>query len=264
MDDNKDLPKQNIFDRWDTAIRKGEASFVNFISSIAPWGAPLPAAYMSWEHMTRVLDFPDWLAFIVAGVIEILGFSTVSTILSFWMHNRKYTDGKKQTPIWTVLFSFAFYLFIVVTMNVVLDAMAGTENERWAVIFVKALLTLMTIPAAIILGVRTQHQEILTSIEDTKEARMVKEYFKNTYGDDWELYYIQWATGKSLGSLGSQRTARTKEHTEKYKEVYNYIQTYWEQSGSLPSLDDIMKATEVVKSYASRIRSEFKKEKGIE
>lgn len=249
-------PKQNVFDVWNANIRKGEASFVNFISAIAPWGAPLPAAYMSWEHMTRVLDFPAWLAWAVAIVIEILGFSTISTIISFWMHNRKHKDEKKQTPIWTALFSFAFYLFIVLTMNVVLDATADTVNARNAEIFVRGLLTLMTIPAAIILGVRTQHQEVLSDLDDSKETRMVKQYFKNAYGDEWEQHYVEHMTGKRLGSSGSVSN-RTTEPTGKKKAAMDFIAGYYAANNKLPSLEEIQSAAEIVKSTASEFRRQW-------
>lgn len=242
--------QRNIFDVWNDNIRQAEASIVNLVSAIAPWGAPLPAAYMSYSHMDLVLKFPGWVAIPVALVIEILGFSVVSTILGFWSHNKKYQDDAKKAPIDLVLVAFGFYLAIVLTMNVLIDASAGEWWQGGAIIAVRALLTLMSIPAALVLAVRTQHQELLNDMADSKRERA----FKRQYGDKWfEMLY-----GAS-GSQGSQNQRTSAEPSEKYQEVWDYISAFYSTNDNqLPKLADIMESCKVVKSYASRIRSEWK------
>jgi len=142
--------------------------------------------------MVRVLDFPFWLALVIAIVIECLGLATVSTILSFWSYNRRYTDERKQAPIGLTIVAFTFYLLIVLAMNVAIDATAaydlsnGTNSSGIAEIIVRALLTLMSIPAALIMAVRTQHQEVLNDGADSKRERA----FKKHYGENWfEMMY---------------------------------------------------------------------------
>jgi len=241
--------EETIFAKWDKAIRGAEASFVNFISAIAPWGAPLPVAYMSFNHMNTVLNFPLAISIPTSLVIEILGFSTVSTIIGFWSHNRKYTDDKRKSPIGIAIGAFVLYLLIVITMNVALDATVGTSAEHGMIIAVKGLLTLMTIPAALILAVRSQHQEALMDAEETKRERAFKKY----YGDDWfEMMY-----GKQPVSGGSQGSQRTREPSAKAKEVFSFIEAYVTETNNHPTLEEIMEATGVVKSYASKLRSKY-------
>lgn len=182
------MENNNFFDKINNWIRDTEGSVVNVLSAIAPWGAPLPAAYMSFAHMNNplVLNFPVYISIPVAAVIEILGFATVSTILNFWSYNRKYTDEKKQAPVGITVFAFCFYLSIVLIMNVLVDATTGTEYAKWAIIGVRALLTLMSIPAALVLAVRTQHQNVLHEGSNAKRERD----FKKHYGDNWfEMMY---------------------------------------------------------------------------
>lgn len=155
----------NKFDRLNDWIRNTESSVVNVISAIAPWLAPLAPAYMTFEHARTTLGFPLWIAVPGAVTVEILGFSTVSTFLAFWFYNRKNQAEAKKAPIALVVFSFVFYLALILVSNVILD---WFDNAKWAVIVVRALFTLQSIPAALIVATRTQHRDMLAAIEKDK------------------------------------------------------------------------------------------------
>lgn len=184
----------NKFDQLNEWIRNTESSIVNFLSVFAPWLAPLTPAYMTYKHSIDVLDFPNYVAFPAAILVEILGFSAVSTFLAFWFHNRKNRADIKRAPIEVVVFAFAFYLALIIFSNVLLDTF---PSERWAEIVVRALFTLQTIPAALIVAVRTQHRDLLSEIKTErlerrqkvsesppKDAQMVSETFRN-FPKDW-------------------------------------------------------------------------------
>lgn len=158
----------NRFDLLNEWIRNTESSIVNFISVFAPWLAPLTPAYMTYQHSVRVLEFPHYIAIPAALLVEILGFSAVSTFLAFWFHNRKNQANIKRAPIEVVVFAFAFYLSLIIFSNVLLDSF---PSERWAEITVRALFTLQTIPAALIVAVRTQHRDLLSEIKKEKVER---------------------------------------------------------------------------------------------
>ncbi len=163
--------KRNVFDIANEWIRGVESSAVNLGTAIAPWGAPLPVVYMSFQHMRDFLAFPWFISFPVAAVIEILGFATISTGLALWMHNRKYQDDKKKAPLWIVFISFGFYIIIIFSMNVLIDATQGTIYAKNAELIVRAMLTLMTIPAALLLAVRTQHNALIVDLDRAREDR---------------------------------------------------------------------------------------------
>ena len=157
--------KTNFFDRLNDAIRNIESSVVNFISAIAPWLAPLAPAYMTYNHAVDALNFPTWIAMPIAIMVEILGFSTVSTGLAFWFYNRRNTAKAKRAPMGIVVLAFVSYLVLIITANVVLDATGGSEG---ALIAVRAMLTLQTIPAALIVAVRTQHRDLIDEVAKEK------------------------------------------------------------------------------------------------
>lgn len=177
----------NAFDVLNNWIRETESSVVNFLSVFAPWLAPLVPAFMTYQHaISPVINFPWYIALPAALVVEILGFSAVSTYLAFYFHNRKIErivkakkkrgqpvstlqKSKRRAPIEVVVFAFAFYLALILTSNVLLDSF---PSERWAVISVRALFTLQTIPAALIVAVRTQHRELLKQMSKETSGKV--------------------------------------------------------------------------------------------
>lgn len=187
----------NKFDQLNEWIRDTENSLVNFLSAFSPWLAPLIPAYMTYQHAYETLKFPFFFAFAGSAVVEILGFSAVSTYLSFWFYNRRNRAEGKKAPLAVVVVAFGFYLTLIIFSNVLLDTF---PDEKWAEITVRALFTLQTIPAAMLVSVRTQHRELLSEISKEKfelserkqkpseshkkEESQVSETFRN-FPKDW-------------------------------------------------------------------------------
>lgn len=176
------MNERNIFDRWNEWVNNTEGSLVNFLTAFSPWLAPLTPAYMTYQHMVSFLAFPRYLSFLLALLVEILGFATVSTWLDFWFFNRRNKAKGKRAPLTAVIVSFGFYLALILASNVIIDVAKEFGNEGQqaaAVVVVRALLTLQTIPGALIVAVRTGHRELLREIkaEKTKKKREESESF---------------------------------------------------------------------------------------
>ncbi len=169
----------NIFERMNKWVNSVESSVVNLLTALAPWLAPLIPAYMTFQHMKDFLFFPDWIAWIAAAIVEILGFSTVSTFLEFWFYNRRERSGKAKAPVEIIIGVFIFYLFLIIVSNVVIDvsiAFLSVEWQKLAVVIVRFLLTCQTIPAVFIVATRTGHKNLLEDIKKEKdEAKQAKQ-----------------------------------------------------------------------------------------
>lgn len=173
--------KMNIFDRFNEWINDFEGSFVNSLTAFAPWIAPLAPAYMTYEHMTKFLEFPIPLAIALAVMVEILGFGTVSTGLDFWFYNRRERAGNKKAPLTIIVVTFAFYLVLIIVSNVVIDISNAYLSEVWqkgAIILVRLLLTLQTIPGALMVAARTGHRDLLKEIKREKEQKLSENFPK--------------------------------------------------------------------------------------
>lgn len=155
----------NFFDVANTWINNAENSAVNFFSAIAPWLAPLAAMQITVNHMISKLEFSGFIAWATGAVVEILGLATISTALKFWKHNQKYKAEKNQQPVWIAIAAFSAYLLIVLTVVVLLEIPFANANYTIAAkITAKALLALLSVPAAVTLAIRAQHTELLTDL----------------------------------------------------------------------------------------------------
>jgi hypothetical protein len=146
-------------------FRALEYVLVDTISAVSPWLAPILPAYIAGMHMHNVLLLPAWISYVGAGVVELLGLSAVTTAVQFWDYNdiRRKTD--QRAPFWVAVVCAVFYMSVVLTVNVVLDGGPGVHK------IAKALLSSLSIVAAIILASRGQHTRRMQSIQEEKEDR---------------------------------------------------------------------------------------------
>lgn len=122
-----------------------EHRFLDFVSSVVPWLAPAPTAWIAFVHLSQVLALPLPVAAAGALVVEGLGLSTIHTALSFWKD-----DGLRSVRLWLAVGAGAFYLAVVIVVNIILDSGA------WQTVTAKSLLSLTSIPAALIVALRAQ------------------------------------------------------------------------------------------------------------
>jgi hypothetical protein len=151
----KIVQKENFFDRATRFVNQFEDSFVNFISVIIPWGVPLIPAVILFDHLIKI-GWRPWVAFIAAAVVEGLGLATINTYFRFERHNKRYKDQKNKMPVWVVIVAYAWYLAIVLFVNVVFDIVAGVSWER--IIAITAFSTL-SLPASALISVRGMFSE---------------------------------------------------------------------------------------------------------
>ena len=237
----------DFFDSLNNWIRNTESSIVNFLSSFAPWLAPIIPAYMTYSHAIGVLHFPIEIAIPAALVVEILGFSAVSTFLAFWFYNRRTVAGTKRAPIEVVIIAFVFYLSLIVVSNVLLDASAGTKWLSWAVVAVRALYTLQTIPAALIVAVRTQHRELLLELAKEKSEKASKT-------SESTPITPKVPKGFQKPFRSTSRTGRPSTYQER---VFSYMDEAYGKTGETPTFTDLVRDLELSQSTASRLRNEW-------
>lgn len=244
--------EENLFDRLNNWVNNTEGSLVNFLTAFSPWLAPLAPAYMTYMHMVEFLDFPKILAFSLALVVEILGFGTVSTFLDFWFFNRRNKAATKKAPLSLVVLSFAFYLGLIVVSNVLIDVAKEFGSDRFisgAVVSVRALLTLQTIPAAIIVAVRTGHRDLLREIKMEKFER--------------EQAKLSSTSESTYGTSGSRRDTSNMGRPSIHKDaVFVYMDEVMQREGRVASFLEVQRELNLAESTASRIRNVWLQENG--
>jgi hypothetical protein len=224
----------NIFDKINNWIDGVEGSFISLLTAIAPWLAPLPPAYMTYTHAISALSFPVWVALAIAGVVEVLGLATVSTGINFWKYNQRNQRASeyRKAPVEIVVGTFVFYLAVIITSNVLLDA-AGyffPENIRYVLVAVRALYTLLTIPAALIISVRQQHRDILDEMSAPRQVSV---------------------NSSSSNKSGTTRTTKVK------GSVFSFLDDILKREGRVASYTEVRDALHIPPASASRLRNEW-------
>jgi hypothetical protein len=151
-------------------FNSAEDALINAVSAIVPWLVPIVPAYLTYAHASnpQELNFPAWVALSTGIVVEALGLASMRTIFLFDEHNRKYKEEKKKAPVWTAILTYAFYLIVILTVNVVLDWQNGVNAYHVAAV---ALLSLLSVPAGVLISIRAQHTERIAGIEKKNEER---------------------------------------------------------------------------------------------
>lgn len=159
----------DFFDLITAVINGAERAFLDLISSLVPYGTPAPAAYLTFYHSIEMLKFPVWLGWSNALVIEALGLASVSTAIRFYRNNKSHKSDKERAPFGLAVFVYGFYLVVTITLNVVLEIVAGSRSG-WIIVSI-ALFTLLSVPAGILISIRSLYTEILQERQERKEER---------------------------------------------------------------------------------------------
>jgi len=176
-----------------------EGTLIDLISLVVPYLAPLTPAYLTYRHLTQMLDFPAWVGLASAGTIELLGLASVSTSLTYWQANKGITSGSKKQMILAVATTF-FYLMAVQILAVGL--MDNSPIMHRLAVFMLASLSIV---GAIIIGLRASYAKKVSELEDDKQIRKAErlirkqaetsEHLAESYSDvaqiplkgDWRL-----------------------------------------------------------------------------
>ncbi len=169
----------NFLQGWAKLTQALEATLIDNVAATIPWMAPIIPAWFAYENMTTVLGMPQAISLIGAAVVEFLGLATVSTTFKLWQYNDSKRKTDQNAPVQVAIGTTAFYLIIVLLVNVILDI--SPVEARVA----KALLSLLSVAGAVVLAIRAQHSRRLESIEAERQERREqrRERQAATYGE---------------------------------------------------------------------------------
>jgi hypothetical protein len=146
-----------ILNEWNRLTKALEATLVDNVAATVPWLAPVIPAWLAYHNMIKVLIMPAEVALIGALVVEFLGLATVTTTVQFREFNDTREDSDPGAPVLWAIVTAAFYLSVVLTVNVLLDK--GSALEKTA----KALLSTLSVAGAVTIALRSQHARRLTA-----------------------------------------------------------------------------------------------------
>lgn len=156
--------------RWiSDTINGGERAVLDALSSIVPYTTASIPAYMTYWHTVTYMLFPDQIAWLSAFTVEVLGVTAVSTAIRFWQWNKNHSQEKDQAPFWLAVGTYAFYIVITLSVNVLLEVYAAVRSP--AVIWAIGLFSLLSIPSGVLISIRAQFGEMLEDKREKAEQR---------------------------------------------------------------------------------------------
>ena len=150
---------KKLFETLANVINGMERGVLDFLSALVPYAVPVIPAYLTYYHTRDMMGFPHWVAVTAAFVVEVLGMTSVSTAIRFYRNNLRYTSEQNKAPFALALFVYIFYLLIVISVNVILEIVAGTRGG-WIILSI-ALFTLLSVPSGVLISIRSQFSEML-------------------------------------------------------------------------------------------------------
>lgn len=143
---------------------------ISFLLNLSPWLAPLSSMQITIENMVNRLNYWTPIAVATGFSIEVLGMATLHTALTFYQHNRRYTDEKNKIPLWVPILAFGFYLILVMGIVILLEWPIQDERVKlWIELGVKGLLVLLSIPAGLVIVSRELHKDTLAKLSRAKK-----------------------------------------------------------------------------------------------
>lgn len=155
----------NIFEKFSKIINDGEDSVINLLCVVAPWLVPVIPAFLTYWHTVNDLGFPEGIAWTSAIVVEVLGLASMRTSISFFEHNKRYVKGTNKAPFAVTISTYFFYLLIILTVNILLDV---TNGVKWVNVIAIGLFSLLSVPAGVLISVRTQHSELIKELNERR------------------------------------------------------------------------------------------------
>lgn len=162
-----------IFEFLAKILNGMERGIIDFISAFVPYAVPIIPAYLTFYHTRDMMDFPVWVAWTAAFVVEALGLASVATVVRFYLHNKRYKSEQNRAPFWIAFGVYIVYIVIVIVTNVILEIVADMRGG-WIITAI-GLFSLLSFPSGVLISIRTQYRDMLDEKEERKEqARQSK------------------------------------------------------------------------------------------
>lgn len=144
-----------------------QMTIVDRIAFTLPWLGGLVPATMTYQNARQVLGMESWQAILVGLVVEAIGFVTIATTLDLWemyqdglAERRQSWDAPKAAlggQFWVALGGTLIYLFVVVSINALLDQGDALEKTT------KGMMASFGLLGGLMIALRNQMGKTLAS-----------------------------------------------------------------------------------------------------
>lgn len=254
---NKD--KQEWIDRAVDFLDRAELWGMTLITKVIAFLTPIPVSLQTKTHATIYLGYSEFWSWVIALIVEFLGYASIYKALQFAEHNRRYTDPKNKAPFKLAIATYIFYLIAVIVFNVIPEVATQKPSH---IIAMNVVLALFSVPGGVIAGISaifTERKAALkrssgtTSGTTTSESRLSKPPTFETPKPSTSRTSPQ-PMGFRNSQTSESKTGRPSVHQER---VYGYMDKVFKDENRVASFAEVERELELPQSTASRLRNSW-------
>lgn len=164
-----------FFQFLSNTINGGEKAIIDLISALVPYLVPIIPAWLMYYHAEHDMGFSHNIALTAGIVVEGLGLASVATAVRFFLYNRRFkkdakTQSPNKAPFSAAMGVYAFYVVVVMLVNVIMEATSTSVNSRsgWTILAI-ALFSLLSFPSGLLVALRVGFAEMLEERAESKK-----------------------------------------------------------------------------------------------
>lgn len=220
----------------------------NFSSNIVPLLAGVLPAYLTWKHIVGVLDFPSWVGWAGAGVIEFIGLGAGNELMKVWNHNRAYKDEKNHMPMLAPFLTAFWYISIMIAFNVILEA--WPESVFWKIVSI-ALFATLAVPSYALIAGKTLRMEWKAERSQARAERVSEHQRTNSERTEG---------GNKRTNERTNERQRTNEQFAVRQKIQEFVGRVRANERRTPGVSEVSRELGVSKGYASEVLQVILKE----
>jgi hypothetical protein len=140
-------------------------AIISLVSSVAPWLAPLPTAYLVWRSTTIHLEWPTWVASAAALVVECIGLTVTSIALTLYNYNQSRRKSDPGAPFWLAVTLVGVYVLVAVFLTLLMDTIPSLAK------YAPLIFPALSLTGVTSLALRADHGRRLAAVAEAKAER---------------------------------------------------------------------------------------------
>jgi uncharacterized Tic20 family protein len=157
---NKEFIEQAV--DW---LDKMELWGMTLITKIISIITPIPVSLQTQKHARLHLEYGVEWSWVIALIVEFMGYAAIYKALQFAEHNRRYTDAKNKAPFKLAIATYVFYLIAVIVFNVIPEL---ATNQKGFIVAMNLVLALFSVPGGVLAGISAIFTERKAAMKQKK------------------------------------------------------------------------------------------------
>lgn len=241
-------------------LDKAELWGMTLITKVIAFITPIPVSLQTRKHAAQYLsyEFPwDW---VIAIIVEFLGYAAIYKSLQFAEHNRRYSDPKNKAPFKLAIVTYVFYLAAVIIFNVIPEIATGQAGH---IVAMNIVLALFSVPGGVLAGISAIFTERKAALRrprtNTGEPANEQEEEPNSERQRTPANERQRTNERTQIPQPANERTETNESpmgfptNERKTNILAYIEHVKTSEGRIPGPSEIARELGVSKGYASDV-----------